>query len=173
MKRRKEDILRLRAKGYTYNQIVEELGCSKGTVSFHCSTYKKPVYEEGKPDCKICGKDVPTRRHIYCSHSCYIKGVHLKREDKLKNGELVSAHTMKLAFKTMSLYACSECGNKGNWNGKELSLQVDHIDGNSDNNAFENLRILCPNCHSQTETYGYKGRTKKTKRNKYLRKYKS
>jgi hypothetical protein len=47
---------------------------------------------------------------------------------------------------------CSICGIN-NWLGKEIKLQLDHIDGNSHNHLFENLRLLCPNCHSQTETY--------------------
>lgn len=48
---------------------------------------------------------------------------------------------------------CSECGIGGVWNGKPIVLQLDHIDGNSNNNLLDNLRILCPNCHSQTHTY--------------------
>lgn len=47
---------------------------------------------------------------------------------------------------------CSECGIS-EWNGKPLSMQLDHIDGNSSNHKFENLRMICPNCHSQTETF--------------------
>jgi 5-methylcytosine-specific restriction endonuclease McrA len=49
-------------------------------------------------------------------------------------------------------YRCSECSIK-EWNGKLLSLELDHVDGNKHNNKKENLRYLCPNCHSQTHTY--------------------
>lgn len=50
-------------------------------------------------------------------------------------------------------YECSICGTK-EWNGKTLSLELDHINGINNDNRLENLRFLCPNCHSQTTTYG-------------------
>lgn len=50
-------------------------------------------------------------------------------------------------------YECSFCFNKGEWNDKKLMLQLDHKDGNSSDNQLSNLRFLCPNCHSQTETF--------------------
>lgn len=47
---------------------------------------------------------------------------------------------------------CSECGITEH-NGKSLVMQLDHIDGDSSNHVLTNLRLLCPNCHSQTHTY--------------------
>lgn len=47
---------------------------------------------------------------------------------------------------------CSVCGIN-EWNEKPISLQLDHIDGDSHNHTLKNLRLICPNCHSQTETY--------------------
>ena len=47
---------------------------------------------------------------------------------------------------------CEVCGIT-EWNGNKLSFELDHIDGNSRNHKLENLRIICPNCHSQTKTY--------------------
>lgn len=53
-------------------------------------------------------------------------------------------------------YECECCGNQGQWNGKPLVLQLDHKDGDHSNHSIENLRFLCPNCHSQTDTYSGK-----------------
>lgn len=50
-------------------------------------------------------------------------------------------------------YRCSICGNTGEWNSKKLVLQLDHINGIHNDNRIENLRLLCPNCHSQTDTF--------------------
>jgi 5-methylcytosine-specific restriction endonuclease McrA len=49
-------------------------------------------------------------------------------------------------------YSCECCGIS-EWQGKPIVLECDHIDGNHKNNTPENLRLICPNCHSQTETY--------------------
>ena len=55
---------------------------------------------------------------------------------------------------------CEECGLETIWNNKPIRLQVDHINGDYQDNTRENLRFLCPNCHSQTNNYGVKN-TKK------------
>lgn len=49
-------------------------------------------------------------------------------------------------------YKCAICGIS-TWNNKPLVLQLDHINGVNDDHRLSNLRFLCPNCHSQTETY--------------------
>jgi Zn finger protein HypA/HybF involved in hydrogenase expression len=48
---------------------------------------------------------------------------------------------------------CSKCGQGSIWNNEPLVLQLDHINGDSSDNRIENLRILCPNCHTQTPTF--------------------
>lgn len=57
------------------------------------------------------------------------------------------------------LYKCAICG-LSEWNGKTLSLELDHINGINNDNRLENLRFLCPNCHSQTCTYGSRNQQK-------------
>jgi len=55
-------------------------------------------------------------------------------------------------------YICSGCSNHGFWNNKPLTLQLEHKNGNSSDHRLENLEYLCPNCHSQTNTYGSKNK---------------
>ena len=55
-------------------------------------------------------------------------------------------------------YKCQICGNTGVWNDQKLILQLDHINGIKTDNRITNLRLLCPNCHSQTDTYSGKNK---------------
>lgn len=61
-------------------------------------------------------------------------------------------------FEIGRVYECVWCGIEAMWNGKPLVIQIDHIDGNTENNNPDNLRFLCPNCHSQTENFGRKNK---------------
>lgn len=70
-------------------------------------------------------------------------------ENSYKKRSCVKRYLLKYNLIT---YKC-ECGNEGVWNNKKLSLQLDHINGTSNDHRIENLRWICPNCHSQTETF--------------------
>ncbi|WP_338933320.1 HNH endonuclease signature motif containing protein [Streptomyces netropsis] len=50
-------------------------------------------------------------------------------------------------------HVCSACGIGGTWQGKRLVLEIDHINGDRLDNRVDNLRYLCPSCHSQTRTF--------------------
>ena len=81
-------------------------------------------------------------RNQYSGYSDYISKVTSRKDIKRY---ILDNHLME--------YRCAECPNEGVHNGKPLTLQLDHIDGDNSNNLLDNLRFLCPNCHSQTETY--------------------
>jgi len=55
---------------------------------------------------------------------------------------------------------CEECGIDEQWNNRRLTLELHHRNGNPLDNRIENLEIVCPNCHSQTDTYKSKNLTK-------------
>ena len=57
-------------------------------------------------------------------------------------------------------YKCQKCNNNGEWMDKKITLQLDHINGINNDNRLENLQFLCPNCHSQTNTYAGKNNKK-------------
>ena len=88
------------------------------------------------------------------------------------SGGKVTSHGIKLKLYEFNLKEeiCEACGVTNIWNGYKLSLHLDHINGEHSDNRLENLRILCPNCHSQTSTYAGKG--KKSKVSKQTKKIK-
>lgn len=77
-----------------------------------------------------------------------------------------SALKVKLLKAKLLVAECAFC-KISEWQGSKLSLHLDHINGIPNDNRLENLRLLCPNCHSQTDTYC--GRNKKTKYPKIVR----
>jgi 5-methylcytosine-specific restriction endonuclease McrA len=69
----------------------------------------------------------------------------------------------KLIEQKLLVEVCAICGIQPFWNSQKLVLHLDHINGSPKDNRLENLRLICPNCHSQTETYAGK-KTKGGKR---------
>ncbi len=81
--------------------------------------------------------------------------------NKILSGEYPHFQTYKLKNRILKEglleNKCAICGIK-EWNNKQLNLELDHIDGNRVNHELINLRLLCPNCHSQTDTYRSKNK---------------
>jgi 5-methylcytosine-specific restriction endonuclease McrA len=73
----------------------------------------------------------------------------------------VSAHKLKLRLLSEGVkkHQCEVCGIT-EWMSKKVPIELDHIDGDHYNNDFNNLRIICPNCHAQTDTNSGKNRKK-------------
>ena len=83
---------------------------------------------------------------------------HRKEIEILCENSTVDQRTLRRYVKDneVLLFSCVLCDNNGVWQGKRLTLQLDHRNGVKNDNRPENLRWLCPNCHSQTETFGSK-----------------
>jgi Zn finger protein HypA/HybF involved in hydrogenase expression len=81
-------------------------------------------------------------------------------EEYLKENSVVQSFKLKNRLITEGLkqHKCECCGIT-EWMGKPTPIELDHINGNHHDNRLENLRILCPNCHAQTDTY--RGKNKK------------
>ncbi|PCJ87376.1 MAG: hypothetical protein COA54_05690 [Thiotrichaceae bacterium] len=74
--------------------------------------------------------------------------------DYLENKAPIQSYKLKKRLLTNNLLkpVCSNCNNK-NWLDNPIPLELDHINGNNKDNSFDNLRLLCPNCHALTPTY--------------------
>lgn len=95
--------------------------------------------------------------HFLGPHSAKGKRAHNRRnlEQVLVSGKTkrTETHVLRrclLEFGTLS--QCAVCGNPSTWQGKSLTLQIDHSNGDWSDDRVENLRFLCPNCHSQQPT---------------------
>ena len=110
--------------------------------------------------CKNCGKELSGRQKVFCSIECQNDYEYKQYIEKWKNGELmcdtceISRHIRRYLFERND-GKCQLCGwDKENPVTHKVPLQIHHIDGDCTNNKEENLQLLCPNCHSLTETFG-------------------
>lgn len=112
-------------------------------------------------------KEFIKEKNICVKHFVKNSGIFLTpkslSEILIKNSTYCSSTLKKRLLKQNILKnECYECGLLPIWNNKPIKLQIDHINGDHYDNRLENLRILCPNCHTQTDTYGSKQRRIKT-----------
>ena len=120
--------------------------------------------------CKYCGKKIAKNKQ-FCDGKCSNKFRHNQSyNDFLENSEKYckgnyTPKNFKDKFLVEQDHKCAICGNPDTWNGQELHLVIDHIDGDASNNRRENLRMICPNCDSQLPTF--KSRNKHSTRRNY------
>lgn len=110
--------------------------------------YKK----HGTTPSKLKGLKRPKERTEKQLRTCIEKSV-----IRFQSGQVKDNSTLKKVLAYLRGYKCEEC-SLTEWRGKALMLDLDHIDGNNKNNTPSNVRLLCPNCHRQTPTWGNKNR---------------
>lgn len=147
-----EQFISLIKESINISEVLFKLGYTVKGNSWGYSQIRKRMEE-----LKLSFNDFKGRSAFYDS-------VKKKTINPLKLFSSNSKHaraTLRRIIITDSLlpYKCAICGIK-EWNNKTLSLELDHINGINNDNRLENLRFLCPNCHSQTTTYGSRNQQK-------------
>ena len=105
------------------------------------------------PKCHLCGNNCK-RGCVYCSQKCCLEHNKQKIVAKINNGEKVGVVRIRKYLIEVRGARCELCGwEKINPSTKKCPIDLDHIDGNHQNNLLSNLRLICPNCHSLTPTY--------------------
>ncbi len=115
--------------------------------------------------CLNCEADILfksySNAHKYCNNGCAVE--HREKQRLIKDLPLFNEGKIKYRGRLKTLltetqgYKCACCGIS-EWQGKEIVLQVDHINGDATNDMPNNLRLLCPNCHTQTDTFAGKNK---------------
>ena len=141
-----EQFVELLKKSSTISEVLFKLGYTVKGNSWGYSQVKRRM------------DDLNLDYSIFKGKSAVIKPGRLnnvKKEDILKeNCKHQRTVLRRYVIKNNLIpYKCAICGCT-EWQGKTLSLELDHINGINNDNRLENLRFLCPNCHSQTSTYG-------------------
>lgn len=113
-------------------------------------------------NCLHCNKENFVKRNNankYCNNICQAN-FQLEHDTlpKFYEGKISNRRTLHRILKYLHGYICMLCDNTGVHNEQPLALQLDHVDGDAGNNIPINIRLLCPNCHSQTETFSAKNK---------------
>lgn len=191
---RSEDSVRgkLQKNGFSYRDEQKEtiicLECSKGIEVSKSGNRKfcdkscsakynnKLRIKKDCGNCKNCNKKLNKKRKKYCNNKC--QGEY-KRDEifrLIENGD-ETLHVKNYRNFLIEKHGdnCMKCSwNEVNPITRLVPIQLDHIDGDSDNNNLKNLRLLCPNCHSLTPTFGrLNENSSRSKRKDYRKKHRN
>jgi DNA-binding transcriptional ArsR family regulator len=159
----KEKLERLIENHLSIGKMAKATGLSHSTIRYWLKVWGlkskgkirgiKP--RQPRPPCRNCGRPVRYRQNVYCSLPCQFR---FRRRKKVEiNPNAVGAPLLKNYLIDERGRHCEVCGIT-EWRGRPAPLEMDHKDGNSMNNALDNVRLICPNCHAQTDPY--KGRNR-------------
>ena len=129
--------------------VAEVLRKLKTNHARYFSYFKKRIQTENIDISHFDGNSTDVIKRKFSDDEIFVQG-------KKHNNSIIKS---RFLTKTKE-YKCSIC-SISEWNNNKIVLHLDHIDGDNTNNLIQNLRLLCPNCHSQTETYCRKSNSRK------------
>jgi 5-methylcytosine-specific restriction endonuclease McrA len=166
------------ARGMSYSQIGRELGMAKATVAYHVRRLGIPARDDF-----AIRYDWDEVQRAYDSglsvrECCEKFGFAKATWSKAARREAVKARPREMPIEVLLVAGrkqtcrrhlkqrlldaglkenrCEECGTTG-WRGNPLNMELHHVNGDGKDNRLENIRFLCPNCHSQTDNWGGRG----------------
>lgn len=133
---------RLVSESWSRSEICSKLNLRKSSASF--AILNRRIAREGlnTSHFRLGGETANNRR--YSNEEIFVLNVKTSHQEKVRR---------RLIKDKLLEYSCKNCG-LNTWQNKTITLELDHINGNRNDNRLNNLRFLCPNCHSQTETFG-------------------
>ena len=124
--------------------------------------------EKLEKECLNCTKKI-AKSKIYCDNKCQVDYQNKVKYEKLASGDLKKLGGKDTIDRVSKRYLIKLHGNKCmkcdwceiNKFTKRVPIELNHIDGNPENNEISNLELLCPNCHSLTEYHKSRGKGRK------------
>jgi hypothetical protein len=127
----------------------KSMAAAASSLNLHFNSFKKRALELGCYNTNQSGKGVKKQNPQIPLHEIIVEGKCPHYQSfKLKN---------RLYKEGIKKKNCENCGIS-HWLDKPLALELHHLDGNRQNHLLNNLKLLCPNCHSQTDTFRSKNR---------------
>jgi hypothetical protein len=160
--------------GIEFDCLISE---NRKFCSHNCSaSFNNRIFKRKQRKIKIClycflplqGEDIRGKK--FCDTNCHLKFKSQQFYESVELGEASSVRCKRYLIEKHG-NKCMECGwDKINEFSGKVPIEIEHIDGNSENNSLDNLKLLCPNCHSLTKTY--KALNKGKGRHKRMERYK-
>jgi DNA-binding transcriptional ArsR family regulator len=168
----KDEVLRLLAAGCSRAEVARRLDVSRATVSYHARRVGMPMddraarrydwnliqaYYDAGHNVRECAERFGFSNATWSS--AVRRGDAVARPKAMPIQKLLRHSRNRTNLKRRLVEAgllpphCGECGIR-RWRGRPLALELHHINGDGKDNRLENLALLCPNCHSQTDSWG-------------------